>query len=446
MSIDVETTATDSSASPGTPPPNGATPVPATRPPADDAEDQARLATARAIVGILRRSVIDPRIVDLVLDADRARTPEGSARARVIVNGADALARLLAPPTPDAFADAFLRGDIEIEGDVMAAVETGQTADLRRLRPSDARRLLRWTLALRRGRVPAAPLRRVARLAGSRHSPSRDMAAVRFHYDVGNAFYGLWLDRRLTYSCAYFPDGTTAQGAASGLDAAQEAKLELICRKLRLSPGMRLLDIGCGWGSLVGLAAERHGTESVGVTLSERQADEANARFCAAEVDGLARALVLDYRDLAGLGPFDAVASVGMFEHVGQDNLATYFRAAHEALRPRRPVSQPRDRALGREPGPAPGGRRRRIDALPGALRLPRRGARTGRSRRRRRAGVGLRGRRRPVAPTPLRADAGRLGRPARGELGRGRHRRGRGGRQDVAPVHVRRAARLRAR
>jgi cyclopropane-fatty-acyl-phospholipid synthase len=157
------------------------------------------------------------------------------------------------------------------------------------------------------------------------------MAAIRFHYDVGEAFYSLWLDRRLTYSCAYFerPDDP-----ASNLDAAQEAKLDLICRKLDLQPGQRLLDIGCGWGSLINFAAERYGVEAVGVTLSQRQADEANRRVGQAGLGDRATAEVRDYRDLSPLGPFDAVASVGMFEHVGASNLGPYFRAAFEALKP----------------------------------------------------------------------------------------------------------------
>jgi cyclopropane-fatty-acyl-phospholipid synthase len=160
------------------------------------------------------------------------------------------------------------------------------------------------------------------------------METVRFHYDVGNAFFELWLDRRLAYSCAYFPDGTTAADAVGRLDEAQEAKLDLIARKLRLEPGTRLLDIGSGWGSLVNFAGERYGCEAIGVTLSERQASEADARARAADLGGRVRSEVRDYRDLASLGDFDAVASVGMFEHVGRENLPTYFGAAYGALRP----------------------------------------------------------------------------------------------------------------
>ena len=303
--------------------------------------DDRRLALARAIVGLLRRAVVDPAELEIVLDesggaAGAVAAPPARGGAIVIIRSPDALARLLVPPTPDGFAEAYLRGDIDIRGDVMAAVGAGQTLDLRRIGARRLSRLVRWTLELRRGTRTSATLGRVARVAGPRHSRARDMAAVRFHYDVGDAFYRLWLDRRLTYSCAYFPDDTAPASAGDRLDNAQEAKLDLIARKLRLRPGDRLLDIGCGWGSLINFAAERYESEAIGVTLSEKQAAEANVRAATAGLDDRARALVLDYRDLAGLGQFDAVASVGMFEHVGRSNLPAYFRAAFDALRPGR--------------------------------------------------------------------------------------------------------------
>ncbi len=306
-----------------------------------------RAAVARGVVRILNRAV-DPAVLEIALGEGGMSVPPGrgeatrdlpvtderSARARVVINGPDALARLLLPPSPDAFAEGFLRGDLDIDGDVDAAVDAGQALDPRRLRPADLRQLVRWGTTLRRGVTRAAPLRRAAHLAGPRHSRARDLAAIRFHYDVGEAFYRLWLDRRLTYSCAYFPPDTTADAAADLLDGAQEAKLDLIRRKLRLGPGMRLLDIGCGWGSLIAHAAGSVGVAAVGVTLSERQADETNRRLTAAGLADVARAEVRDYRDLAALGRFDAVASVGMFEHVGRANLAGYFHAAFDALHP----------------------------------------------------------------------------------------------------------------
>jgi cyclopropane-fatty-acyl-phospholipid synthase len=289
---------------------------------------------ARAVISILAKAMGGDSRITIELDGGPAATyvPVPPGHARIRIQGAGTVARLIFPPSLDAFAEGFLRGDLEIDGDVGAAIEAGQSLDIRRLRPVDLRRLVRFGLELRGGTTAATPaLRRVARMSGRRHSRARDLAAVRFHYDVGEAFYSLWLDRRLTYSCALFE---RADDPAADLDAAQEAKLDLICRKLRLEPGRRLLDIGCGWGSLILFAAERYGVEALGVTLSERQAGEANRRAAAAGLADRARAIVRDYRDLAKLGSFDAVASVGMFEHVGAANLETYFDAAFHALKP----------------------------------------------------------------------------------------------------------------
>ncbi|MGH2408630.1 MAG: class I SAM-dependent methyltransferase [Candidatus Limnocylindrales bacterium] len=291
--------------------------------------DDRRREIARAALRTLAK-ILPAETLALRLAGDDRGAPT-MARAIVTVAGPDAVGRLLLRPTPDGFAEAYLRGDIDIEGEVMAAVDAGQAIDRRRLDVRDMRQLARWALALSRGAAPPPRLQRVARMRGQRHSRARDMAAIRFHYDVGEAFYGLWLDRRMAYSCAYF---AAEEAPEATLDAAQEAKLDLICRKLDLRPGQRLLDIGCGWGSLILFAAERYGVTAVGVTLSQRQADEANRRATDGQLDGLAHAEVRDYRDLADLGTFDHVASVGMFEHVGRANLETYFGAALGALAP----------------------------------------------------------------------------------------------------------------
>jgi cyclopropane-fatty-acyl-phospholipid synthase len=152
--------------------------------------------------------------------------------------------------------------------------------------------------------------------------------AVRSHYDVGNAFYALWLDRRLVYSCAYFATGI------EDLDAAQAAKLDHICRKLRLAPGERLLDIGCGWGGLVQYAAEHYGVQALGITLSQPQAELARERIAAAGLADRCQIEVRDYRDLPPDASFDKIVSVGMVEHVGRRRLPTYFATAWRHLRP----------------------------------------------------------------------------------------------------------------
>jgi cyclopropane-fatty-acyl-phospholipid synthase len=277
------------------------------------------------VLALVQRALPSGSGVELRLAGDPLGTSD--ARAQVVIAGPDGLARMLWPPSADAFGEAYLRGDIDIDGDIWTVVEAGQSFDVRRL-GRDLPRLVRLGLRLRSGAAPASPLRRTARLSGARHSRARDLAAVRFHYDVGNDFYALWLDRRLTYSCAYFETSETT------LDAAQEAKLDLICRKLCLKPGMRMLDIGCGWGSLVTYAAERFGVEATGVTLSAAQALWATEEIRRRGLEGRARVAVRDYRDLDALGPFDAVASVGMFEHVGRERLAEYFAAALAVLPP----------------------------------------------------------------------------------------------------------------
>lgn len=288
--------------------------------------DRRRAALARQVLDLLRLALPADTSLALAMAGDGA-SEERAAPVRILVRDPDALARLLWPPSADALGEAYLRGDIDIEGDIWIAVDAGRTFDLRRLGRA-LPRLARLALQLRRGAAPGRRLERVARLSGRRHSRARDLAAVRFHYDVGNDFYALWLDRRLVYSCAYF------ESAETTIDAAQEAKLDLICRKLRLGEGMRLLDIGCGWGSLVTFAVERYGAHATGITLSRAQAGWATADIRRRKLEDRARVLVLDYRDAAGLGSFDAVASVGMFEHVGRDRLPEYFAAALSALRP----------------------------------------------------------------------------------------------------------------
>jgi cyclopropane-fatty-acyl-phospholipid synthase len=167
-----------------------------------------------------------------------------------------------------------------------------------------------------------------ARLQGKRHSPERDRQAVSFHYNASNDFYSLWLDREMVYSCAYFK---TPQDS---IDAAQEQKLDHVCRKLRLQPGERLLDIGCGWGALVLHAVRNYGVKALGITLSQAQLALANQRIQQAGLADRCRVEGLDYRHLEDPKGFDKIASIGMLEHVGESNLIAYFRQAWKLLRP----------------------------------------------------------------------------------------------------------------
>jgi cyclopropane-fatty-acyl-phospholipid synthase len=167
--------------------------------------------------------------------------------------------------------------------------------------------------------APPKPPKAELRLRGARHTIARDRRAVRHHYDVGNEFFALFLDRSMTYSCAYW------RGGASTLEEAQEAKLELVCKKLALREGERVLDVGCGWGSFVLHAATRHGVSAVGITLSEEQARLARERAREAGVEDRVEFRVADYREVAD-GPFDAIASIGMVEHVGVEQIDVYAR------------------------------------------------------------------------------------------------------------------------
>src|SRR5919202_2802783 len=225
--------------------------------------------------------------------------------------------RMLLPPTELALGEAYLRDDFDIEGNLEKAAELADIIATRLRSPTLLARLVHRLRKLPSDDLPENDSSNSPRrhLKGRHHSRKRDAAAVRSHYDVGNEFYALWLDRRMVYSCAYFETG------AGDLDAAQEAKRDLICRKLRLKPGESLLDIGCGWGSLVLHAAERYGVRATGITLSERQATFARARIAEVGLTDRCHIEVQDYRDLPQGAVFDKVASVGMFEHVGRAKL-----------------------------------------------------------------------------------------------------------------------------
>jgi len=161
-----------------------------------------------------------------------------------------------------------------------------------------------------------------------RHSIERDARQIEFHYDLSDDFYALWLDPRRVYSCAYFhtPDMTLAQ--------AQEAKLDHICRKLRLAPGERFLDVGAGWGGLLLWAAQHYGVDATGITLSRNQNAHVQRLIQEQGLEGRVRVHLLDYRKLDAHQPYDKIASVGMFEHVGRQQLRGYFAQLNRMLRP----------------------------------------------------------------------------------------------------------------
>jgi cyclopropane-fatty-acyl-phospholipid synthase len=236
------------------------------------------------------------------------------------------VAHVLRAPGQLGLGRAYVAGELEVS-DLDALVDV---ADAWRPPALPARSRARLMLAAARaaGPLPRAPVPTAElRPRGLLHSPSRDARAVRHHYDLSNEFFALFLDRSMTYSCAFF------SRSPDSLETAQEAKLELSCRKLALRPGERLLDVGCGWGSFAIHAAARYGVDVVGITLSEAQAGLARERVSRAGLADRVTILVQDYRDLVG-ERFDAIASIGMVEHVGAERIDLYARRLADLLRP----------------------------------------------------------------------------------------------------------------
>lgn len=289
-------------------------------------ESEAARLTVRLLEQIFQGEAarnIGVRLWDGTLWPDSAPRP-----VTVVLKHPGALRTMFLPGNELGLAEAYLYDSFDVEGDIEAifglADALAEATSGWRRKLGIARDLLRLPAEEigRRGR------RGPAKLSGEQHSVERDRQAVTYHYDVSNDFYALYLDRRMVYSCAYF------HSAGEDLDTAQERKLDYICRKLRLRPGQRLLDVGCGWGGLVIHAAERYGVDATGITLSEPQASLANERIAAAGLQDRCRVRVCDYRQIDEPERYDALASVGMFEHVGAALLPVYFSQAWRLLRP----------------------------------------------------------------------------------------------------------------
>ena len=226
-------------------------------------------------------------------------------RVTLRLNNAKAALRLLNPDL-GSLGESYVEGDIDLQGTAADIVELA----LEFARDAPERRGAPW-ITWRPGR----------------HGVASDARAIAYHYDVSNDFYRLWLDRQMVYSCAFFRDGD------EDLDRAQELKLDLICRKLKLEPGQSFLDIGCGWGSLILWAARHYGVYATGVTISRQQYEYARQRIAAEGLGGKVEVRLEDYRNIAGTEVFDRIASVGMFEHVGLKNLPTYFGTIYRLLK-----------------------------------------------------------------------------------------------------------------
>jgi cyclopropane-fatty-acyl-phospholipid synthase len=232
--------------------------------------------------------------------------PRDSPSVTVTVRSPKVLASLV-KPTMGKLARYYVEEDLDVEG--------------------EARQVIRISEAL--SGSPALARSKTARFRKwIGHSRAFDSRSIRYHYDVEDNFFGLWLDRQRVYSCAYF------RHAEDTLDVAQEQKLDHICRKLMLKPGERFLDIGCGWGALIVWAAQHYRVRATGVTLSHNQYEYACRRIRESGLEDLCEVKLLDYRDVPESEPYDKIASVGMFEHVGRKNLPLYFGKIFRLLRP----------------------------------------------------------------------------------------------------------------
>ncbi|MEA2290518.1 MAG: cyclopropane-fatty-acyl-phospholipid synthase, partial [Solirubrobacteraceae bacterium] len=259
-------------------------------------------------------------------DGTNLPSTNGAGGPAFSVRSPRALAHALRAPGQLGVGRAYVAGDIEVD-DVDKALDL---LDSWQPPPLDLRAKAQLAAAAVRATgltPPPKPPVSELRPVGRRHSRARDLRAVRHHYDVGNEFFSLFLDESMTYSCAIFSRG------AQTLEEAQRTKLDLVCTKLRLRPGERLLDVGCGWGSFLRHAVREYGVRATGVTLSEPQAALARRR---AEEEGLGDRIdirVMDWRDLAG-ERFDKIASIGMVEHVGSANIDAYAAQLASLLRP----------------------------------------------------------------------------------------------------------------
>jgi cyclopropane-fatty-acyl-phospholipid synthase len=240
------------------------------------------------------------------------------------------VASLLRRPTLDRVIRHYLAGDIDFAGGTL--IDIGEQfafkrsrATLRGIRKRDLVRALAPFLLVRSER-PGAGRGYGPGAGGEGRDREKDRRYIEFHYDVSNEFYQLFLDTRMIYSCGYFRDWDNS------LDQAQEDKLEMICRKLRLAPGERLLDIGCGWGGLVCYAAERYGVEALGVTLSQEQHARAREMIAERGLEGRVEVRLQDYRDVEG--EFDKISSVGMYEQIGVAAVPGYVAKVRSLLRP----------------------------------------------------------------------------------------------------------------
>jgi cyclopropane-fatty-acyl-phospholipid synthase len=294
-------------------------------------------------------------IVNDVLGSDvpfRVELPDGEqfgppdAPATIILRSTDALAHLLWAPGELGLARAYVSGSLDFQGDIWTLLADADRFRTIRIRPQQLVALVKELgIDSLRHRPPLPPEEIAIGGLFGRHSRDRDARSISHHYDVGNDFYRMVLGPSMTYSCAVFGHDDDS------LEQAQSNKYELVCRKLGLEPGMRLLDVGCGWGGMAIHAARHHGVEAVGITISREQCAYGQQAAAAAGLAGRVDIRLQDYRDLGG-ERFDAISSIGMFEHVGLAHLTEYFEILRGLLRDE-------GRLLNHQIGRPPGANRR---------------------------------------------------------------------------------------
>lgn len=290
-------------------------------------EEHAAARTIRFLQELLRD--FHPRDFTIELWDGTQWAPESSQFRRFTwrINDPAALRSALEAANQVSLGEAYIQGAFDIDGDIEAVFPLAEYLASKHWKLKEKLHLGAMLLALPSRRRWHATTH-LPEVRGMVHSKRRDRQAVSYHYDVSNEFYGLWLDRNMVYSCAYFHE------PQQDIDTAQRQKLDYICRKLRLKPGERLLDIGCGWGGLVIHAAREYGVQACGITLSQQQLEFAQRRIWQEGLARLCEVRLLDYRDVDEPGAYDKLVSVGMVEHVGEAQLPEYFADAFRLLRP----------------------------------------------------------------------------------------------------------------
>jgi len=267
-------------------------------------------------------------------DGSEVHLGRGHPTFSLTFRSAKAFQELVLARDPLRLAESYFQGLIDIDGDFYSALKLRHHLASLQLPLIEKAELAVKALRIKQERTASTGsdtpkwAKTLAQKLGISPDKELNRRAISFHYDVSNEFYALWLDEQMVYSCAYYED------AAQSLEQAQRNKLDHICRKLRLKPGERLLDIGCGWGALVCWAAEYYGVNAHGITLSRNQYEHVQRTIRRRGLEQKVSVELIDYRDLQGEAEYDKLVSVGMFEHVGLKNLPTYFAIAHRLLKP----------------------------------------------------------------------------------------------------------------